>query len=244
MKYLLYIASFLLCVGTTTAQLNTMRFGISARPILPIDAIDIGPETLSNDGLSVTLGPRTGFNFGMFIQKPITKLLALETGIYTLRRNYRSTFSHTEVDTSLTVDFALVGYEIPVHIMMYVQLGGKMYMSGSTGLSFDMFPSDVFNSAHAGLDTTSLGFNVSTQVEAWMQIGLSANYGFEYRSDQGAGFYLGASLHRPFTAIGRTRSKLEISGVGTTVEHVLNGAYLSMDMRFTFPEAERSRRRP
>lgn len=240
--YLLFFLCF--CSLLTQAQLDAMRFGISARPILAIDAIGMGPETLTNDGLTVTLAPKPGFNFGMFMQQPLTKLLALETGIYTLRRNYNSSFTHTTLDTALTVNYALVGYEIPVHIMMYVQLSKRTFMSGSAGVSFDMFPSDVFGNAHAGIDTTGVEFRVSTAVNNWVQMGLSANYGFEVRTGDGSGIYLGASLHRPFTAIGRTRSKLEIQGVGTTVEHVVSGAYLTIDMRFIFPEGERARRRP
>ena len=191
--------------------------------------LDTQGETLSNDGLTVTLDPMVGYNFGMFIQQRLTPLLAVETGIYTVRRNYRSSYVHAPTDTLQDATFALVGYEIPVQGLMYVQLGEQLFMNASGGFSIDMYPSDVFTNNSLGKDTLSIVYNVATQRRRWVQLGLVA-------------WYMGASYHRPFDSIGETRSKLEVNGVGTTVSHQLNGSYLTVDVRYVFADYSRSRR--
>ncbi|MGC6532672.1 MAG: hypothetical protein ACON34_06680 [Flavobacteriales bacterium] len=241
MKHLL-TAIALVSTLLSTAQNDDLRFGISVRPILPLGLLDTEGETLSNDGLTVTLDPMVGYNFGMFIQQRLTPLLAVETGIYTVRRNYRSSYVHAPTDTLQDATFALVGYEIPVQGLMYVQLGEQLFMNASGGFSIDMYPSDVFTNNSLGKDTLSIVYNVATQRRRWVQLGLVANYGFEWRTPKKGAWYMGASYHRPFDSIGETRSKLEVNGVGTTVSHQLNGSYLTVDVRYVFADNSRTRR--
>lgn len=222
-------------------QSDAMRFGISVRPIIPFELLDTGSETLTVDALEVEMNPRTGFNFGMFVQQPLGNNLAVESGIFAVRRNYRNTFVQSELDTTANVRFAFVGYEIPIQALFYVQLGKRLWMNGSGGISLDMYPSDVFTSTGLGVDTAGVSYTVSTARQHWAQFALVANYGFEFRAPKGIG-YLGVSYHRPFNQIGTTRSKLEIDGVGTTVEHAVRGSYLTLDVRFIFPEAPKRRR--
>lgn len=232
---------FLLCSAFLFGQ-DGLRFGISARPILPLDWLDTGPETLSENNLTVTMSPRLGFNFGMFLQQPLSRQIALETGINLVRRNFKSSFVEEASDTSSSVNFAFIGYEIPVQALLFVQLGEDVWMNGSAGFSFDMYPSETFVNTSFFRDTASYEYKVSTLRYNWLKIALVANYGFEYRTKESGSFYLGASYHRPFTAFGRTRSRLEIDGSGTTVEHEMNGSYLTLDLRYIFAENTQRRR--
>lgn len=241
MRNVLTLTVFCLLSGWMIGQ-NDLRFGISARPILPFDWLDTGPETRSEESLTVTMAPRAGFNFGMFIQQPITRQIAFETGINLVRRNFRSTFEEQATDTSSFVNFAFVGYEIPVQALLFVQLGEDVWMNGSAGFSFDMYPSETTTNIFFQRDTVAYDYRVSSLRFNWLQISMVANYGFEYRTPKSGAIYLGATYHRPFQAIARTRSKLEIATVGTTVEHQLNGSYLTLDFRYIFPDNTKRRR--
>lgn len=239
----LFLTTCALLIATlASAQNEDLRFGISLRPILPLELLDTGPISGTQASLSNTLTPRTGFNFGMFLQQRVTGSIAFETGIFMVRRNFRSVYTEPVYGTSQQLDFAFIGYEIPLQALMYVQLGEQVWMNGSAGFSLDMYPSSVSSLTSQGIDTLSFVYTVSTKRQNWVQLGLAINYGFEWRTPKNGAWYMGASYHRPFSQLGETRAELEINNVGTTVSHAVNGSYLTADLRYVFADNDRRRR--
>ena len=153
-----------------------------------------------------------------------------------MRRNFHINYVYARVPKAQEVSFRFIGYELPFQGLLYVRLGQRWWMNASAGISLDMYPSNVLSQITVSSDTTFYIFAQKTYRTRWIQVAALANYGFEYRSRKDGYFYVGASYHRPFQPIGYTRA-----GVESKVENVIGGfdligTYLTLDLRYFFPE--------
>jgi len=233
--HLVLVVFFLITSSVVTkplfAQLGEeklMTFGLQLKPIFPSDYFNASGEFFEQNGVEYTLSQRPGYAFGMVIRKNFTRLFSVETGINYVRRNY--SFSVNDLDTAIAINdqFRIIGYEIPTLGLVYIRLGKRLYMNAAFGASFDLFPSDVSNSGEFYLHLS--------RRNSWLQMALLANLGFEYRTKNSGIFYIGSSLHRPFTDSYRTlfryTSDTKIDERFTS----LNGNYLTLDLRYFFHE--------
>lgn len=222
----LLLLFLLLCKGSM-AQENTTTVGIQYKPIFPLNFIGTGTETSTNNGVGFELGLKSGFCGGMVIRHGFTDLLGLEGGINYVKRKYKLAIT----DSSFTgkSSFQAIGYEIPLSMLVFIQLGEYLYMNASLGTSFDMFASSV--------QSTDTYFKNVVFRNRVIQSAVLANIGWEWRTEKSGYIYLGASYHRPFGFIYLADTEYIVNRtVKAETETKLLGNYLTLDLRYFFHE--------
>jgi len=230
-KYLvLTLASLLmaaLAVGQTARE-ERLVFGLQLKPIVPSELFQTGPETFIDGNNTYVNKQRPGYAFGMFMRKSFTKRVALETGINYVVRRWRTSIDLPDESFQDSIDFRIIGYEIPLQGLLFVRLGERIYMNNAFGFSFNMFPSNVASG-------DQLWGQISAR-NSWLQLGLLANHGYEFRTENSGTFYLGGTIHRPFSDMYRMR--VTYASDSSYEENIsrLNGTYVTVDFRYAFHE--------
>lgn len=207
----------------SSAQVNTITAGFQFKPIFPVSYFNTGPQTETLHDTTVTWKLNSGFCAGMMIRRGFSDRISLETGINYVKRNY--TIEIKDQSFSGTSNYSIIGYEIPVSVLIFVPLAEKFFMDVSMGASLDMYPSSV---------ATEAGYykHVSDRRNVFSP-GILANLGYEYRTEKAGIFYLGASYHRPFKYIYQSYVQYKNARVVSTE---LSGNYLTFDIRYFFHE--------
>lgn len=237
MKYILTIVTCLTVTfgfaqrkASDYEQLLTVGFQL--RPVVASRFLDAGEQTATDRIFTTIIKPKLGYTFGMVMRRGFTSKLSLETGINYIRRNYHITAIDDSLGKRDETDFGMVSYEIPVQGLVYVRLGERFYMNNALGVSINWFASDV---ATVGIDNR---FNQRSFLNRIIfNPALLTNIGFEYRTEKAGFFYLGASLHRPFIPIAKTRAQYDLTSVKYENWVDLTGAFLTVDLRYFFHEA-------
>ncbi|MDZ4823772.1 MAG: outer membrane beta-barrel protein [Flavobacteriales bacterium] len=219
-----------------SSQENVTTLGIQFRPMVASQYFGSGDETFEGDSLTVELDPRYGHNFGLVIRRGITRMWSFETGISVVQRNYKLRMSHVTFTTPQEIRFRFIGYEIPLQGLIYVQLGTRWWMNASGGISLDIYPSNVESSTDARQDSIVYDYYQKTWRTSWLQVGLLANYGFEFRTKKSGYFYMGTSYHRPFSDIALVQTVFKRDNVPSRLDFALSGNYLTLDLRYFFHE--------
>jgi len=236
MKFILYIFIFLVCLPNLFSQEKVTTFGIQLKPIVPVEFFNAGKQEKTTNNIQYINEPKFGMSFGMVIRRGLTKNLSLETGLNFLRRNYDLTINDPDSSYQSISDFSIVNYEIPLLLLVYVQLGRNTFMNVAGGASIDVYPSDLFVG----------GENFSNTIikRGWIQPSMLANLGWEYRTEKSGYVYLGVSLHRPFNNIFTEFIDYERSSGGSVEGESfdLTGSYFTIDLRYFFHEEEQEKR--
>ncbi|MDG1477730.1 MAG: outer membrane beta-barrel protein [Vicingaceae bacterium] len=236
MKFILYIFIFLVCLPNLFSQEKVTTFGIQLKPIVPVEFFNAGKQEKTTNNIQYINEPKFGMSFGMVIRRGLTKNLSLETGLNFLRRNYDLTINDPDSSYQSISDFSIVNYEIPLLLLVYVQLGRNTFMNVAGGASIDVYPSDLFVG----------GENFSNTIikRGWIQPSMLANLGWEYRTEKSGYVYLGVSLHRPFNNIFTEFIDYERSAGGSVEGESfdLTGSYFTIDLRYFFHEEEQEKR--
>ncbi len=216
-------------------QAKTTSFGFVVKPIFPSSFFRTGPQTQTVDSANVTfrLAQISGFSAGAVVRKGITNNLSLETGIQYVKRVY----SLKITDTTFTESsyHKIIGYEVPLQVLVFVQLSRQIWMNASLGTSVDIFPSDINTRSayfkHLALRKSNLSvFNA----------GLIANIGWEFRTEKDGIIYLGSSYHRSFKDIYISKVEYYRNGksgnqpITAKTDFNLKGDYLTLDLRYYF----------
>lgn len=235
MSKLLFFLFILNGLSLCTAQEGIWKFGLQFRPGLPVNFINAGDDVSTVDNVNYTNTQRFGRVVGALMRYNITNSISFETGILYNQRNYSITLDSLENSFESTVNYRIVGYEIPLTAMVFVQLDRELFMSATLGGSLNFFPSDVSSSdVETELIHETVRYN-------WIQSAVVANLGFEYRSRGIGTFYAGGSFHLPFSPI--FLSKIGFARNPLTQHSIdIQGAYLTLDFRFYFPEMKKSKR--
>ena len=224
MKYLFLIILLLFLSLNIKSQENIITVGFQYKPIFSNHFFNKGVETISPNNVIFSIQPSYGFCAGMSIRRGLTKLISFETGINYVKRKYK--LSITNAGFKGESEFSIVGYEIPLLGLVFIRLGEKVFMDVGMGVSLDLFPTDIF--------TYSNYFKHSSVRNNWIQAGVLANIGFEFRTTNYGYFYLGASYHQPFSDIYKTRVKYEGAMVNDIIDTKLLGNYFTLDFRYFF----------
>ncbi len=226
------------------AQERVTTFGLQVKPIIPSNLFNAGSEELSQNGIDYTVDQRIGHSIGGVIRFGITNWFSLESGISYVKRNYSLMLAHEELGYNDTARYGIVGYEIPISGLVFVRLSDEIYMNTSFGLALDMFPSEVGSEGNGDFFQRSFrrGFGQNNSFLNWAKLGLIANIGFEYRTEESGYFYIGASYHRPFTPIYDTQFNY-IYGQNLDEGSIpITGNYLTIDLRYFFHEEPREKK--
>lgn len=196
--------------------------------MIPLDFFD-PVTTVGEAPLSGELELTGGFAFGMLVRTGLTRSISLETGINQIQRRFDFRIRNDTAGYTGGEALRWVGYEIPVVALVYVRLGERTWMNNAIGMSLDMYPSDATRDI---IDGRGYLFRSN-----WAQAGVVGNLGFEYRTQKSGYFYLGATFHRPFGAMAVAElSWFDASAYPHPVRADLNGAYLTVDLRYFFHE--------
>ena len=236
MKFTLYILLSFLFLPSFFSQEKVTTFGIQLKPIVPVEFFNAGTQTKTVNNIEYINQPKFGMSFGMVIRKGLTKNLSIETGLNFLKRNYGLMINDVDASFESIYDFSIVNYEIPVLLLAYVELGRNTFMNVAGGASLDLYPTPLF--------VQDESFTNAVNRAHWLQPSLLANIGWEYRSDKSGYFYVGASLHRPFTNI--FTEYVTYKGVdGNRLEEEtfeLSVSYFTIDLRYFFHEDKQPKR--
>lgn len=206
------------------------KFGVQFKPIIPINYFGAGPQNITDTLIDMTISSKMGYNIGMIVRKDFTNLLSLETGINYTRRNYQIETYEAKRDTSDYSDFGFVAYQIPIQGLVYIRLSDNIYMNTSGGLAIDFYPSHVQSHGQNYLIE-----NLSYK-RYWMHFSVLANIGFEYRTEEKGGFYLGASFVNPIKNILRTKVNYYYGNTQKKQYEIQQpGTYITVDLRYFFP---------
>ena len=205
-------------------------FGIQVRGIVPVSFLNAGEQVDRNDSITFTVSGASGFSVGGMIRHNFSKMFTIETGIHLVSRKYSMNFKHNIQDIDDNSSVNLISYEIPVQWLLYIRLGEQFYMNALFGLSFDFYPSDV------GKERNNYVYKIIRK--SWVNLALVASIGFEYRTKKSGYFYLGGSLHYPFSDIGVVRVSYvpDSNDLNNFVnlQTPLSGTYFSVDVRYFF----------
>lgn len=209
------------------------KFGVHYMPIFPLGFVNTNEQNANDgsNGARINIKTVGGYNFGGNIRFGLSDLIGLETGINLVMRRYKLELTSPDYNTaSSTQKFR--GYELPINCLVFIKLGDNMFMNASGGLSFDFYPTGGV--ATYDRDTIEFGLLESN----WIQMGLNAGLGWEYRTLKSGTFYFGLYYHLPFDNI----ATLYVSDVPYTDEDdrlidppaELRGSYLTLDFRYYF----------
>lgn len=209
------------------AQEKTITYGLQFKPIVPSSVITEKSLLQLEQDIEFTLNNNFGYSFGMSIRRGFTNRFTLESGINYVSRNFDFSIFDNILDVTENQKFRIIGYEIPVMALVFIQLDDAVFMDAAFGASIDFFPSDVGT-------TTDLHYHIS-QRKAFFMPSLLANIGWEYRTYDKGFFYLGGSFHRPFTNIYFTGVRYERPTENIQTVFQTSGSYLTLDLRYYFP---------
>lgn len=230
MRHFLFII-FSLISFSFFGQKKGTSFGIQIKPIIPVDYFNAGPFSISDSIVEINVNPKLGFSFGMMIRQRFSKSFALEVGISSVKRNYGVTAKGLTNNREDNTSFSFVGYQIPIQGLVYIQLSEQIFMNTTAGIGVDMYPSSIFTKGK------NFFLNNLTTRQRWPNFSLLANLGFEYRTLEKGTFYIGGSFNRPFSPIALSSFSYIYEGnKATHLNSFLNGNYITLDLRFFFPE--------
>jgi hypothetical protein len=215
------------------SQERVTTFGIVAKPIFPSKYLRTGPVESTDNNVGFKISQLSGFSAGAVIRKGITRTLSIETGLSFVKRNFE--LQITDAAFKGTSDYKIIGYEVPLQALVFVQLSRDIWMNVALGPSIDIFPSDI--------RTTGSYFVQETRRKSARNIlnaGVIANMGWEWRTKKSGYFYLGASYHRSFSNIYTTSVAYIRNPQSTSADALnttpLNGDYFTFDLRYYFHE--------
>jgi hypothetical protein len=216
-----------------TGQKRVLTIGLQFRPIIPITFINSDPGTLEGNGFNYSITPKFGYSGGLNVRYGLTKRVSLETGLGFVQRNYGLRMQADSVVTDTS--FRIIGYELPVLALVFIPLAKRFYMNAAAGVQITAYPSNVQTG-----DTTFQSFSARTSI---INGGALFNLGWEYRTENVGYFYLGATYHLPFKYIYDIGVKLRQQATDQFALGKLNGSYLTLDVRYLFPEVPLPKRR-
>ena len=214
------------------AQKGQTTLGLQLKPMFASKFFETGPQRFISDSLDATLFQKLGWNTGVVIRKGINDMWSIESGISMVQRNFELKFYSQRYQIEDVLKYKMVGYEIPVQALIYVQLSPKWYINGSGGVALDFYPSNLYKTGSVLKDTLYVDAYAKTFRTRWAMLAATANLGFEYRTKDHGYFYMGASYHRPMGDIALTQLRVESKGAGNDLWMPIGGTYLTLDLRY------------
>lgn len=223
--YMTLLICFLFFNTPSFSQENVITAGFQFKPIFSSKLFNMETQRDESNNVNFAIKPTGGYCMGMIIRKGISNTVSIESGINYVKRNYN--LSIADSASERTTSFTIVGYEIPVTGMVFIQLSDYIYMDVSMGLSLDFYPTDI--------RTRRDYFDHYSARNSWFSPAVLANVGWEYRTEKSGYFYLGASFHRPFEDTYYSFVVYPDSRNPTSQGKMqLKGNYLTADLRYFF----------
>ena len=180
-------------------QSTRTSFGLQYKPIIPSEYFNSSHINESSKSYTFNLSPKYSNSFGMVLRHKINKTFSIESGLNYTQRNYKLIISKA-IDQNIDdlTYFGMRSYELPIQFLTYVRASEFWYLNVAFGISHNVLASDIFSYG----DKTDAYFQNTYRKNGGYRA-LLANIGMEYRTEKKGHYYVGASLHRPWSEISR-----------------------------------------
>ena len=199
MKNKLLIFFLIINYFTLPGQNNRTTFGIQYKPIMPAKYFNSSHIEKTSGDYTFNLNPKYSNSFGMLLRYKINKTFYLESALNYTQRNYILIIKNKNQNIDDFTNFSIRSYEIPIQLLTYVRASKFWYLNVAFGISHNVLASDILS---YGEKTN--GYFQNTYRKNGGYRALLANIGMEYRTAEKGHYYIGTSLHLPWTEIGRT----------------------------------------
>lgn len=237
---------FVLLLSPTYSQLGEKKelfpihFGLQTKVILPSDFLGPVKTSLLNEGFNSNLTQKIGFSYGALIRADYTKNITVECGINYIQRQFGAEMNYTDsvVNISDTNNLTFINYELPITGIVKIQLSKNIYSLVGLGPSFTFKPTNV---ALIDLPGGKHLFYHSGSVKKF-GVDLNAQAGFELRTKKSGYFYLGGGVKVPTAYLFNWGGKYGQQGSSESLIDFekVNGAFLSIDLRYYLPNIRNS----
>jgi len=211
-------------------------FGFQFKPLIPTGFVGDRPFDVTTEGFNTRISSKFGYSYGGVVRVGITKLMAIETGLNYIRRNYSLEYSVPDSNLVGSNNVGMVNYDIPVNLLVYIQLGQEIYMNASMGVSLNFYPSNVrtlINPSDQHL------FIFEGRRFAFFSNDINANIGFEYRTEKSGIFYFGMSGKLPIQPIYWIATEYRYDTKRTVGFDQIDGATISLDFKYFIPQTQK-----
>ena len=206
-------------------------FGFQVRPLLPTQFIGNPITTIQQPVFSTSLTQTYGYSIGGIVRAGFTKRLALETGIHYNIRKFDVDMSIPDSALYAKNDLTFITFEIPINLLVYIQMSKKVYASTALGVAMTFKPTDV------GILTLPGGSNTFTHTgfaQRKFVLDFDAHFGVEYRTEKKGFFYLGGAAKIPFSPLFDLIATYKYQGNKTTYYGVVDGSFLAIELKYFF----------
>jgi hypothetical protein len=218
------------------SQNSKTTFGIQYKPIIPAAYFNASDLSKSSASYNFNLKPKYSNSFGMVIRRQINKTFSVESGLNYTQRNFKLSITNSAINLSDFTAFGMRSYELPLQLLTYVRASENWYLNIAFGISYNRLASDIFS--YGEKEQGYYFQNTYRKSEGYSA--LLANVGMEYRTESKGYYYFGASLHRPWKAIGRIYpeydDKTNIFNEDKEFYFDMLGNFVTIDFRYFFAE--------
>ena len=231
MKSKLIFALFFLLAFGIKAQNNRTTFGLQYKPIVPAVYFNSTEVIKSSGSYEFNLKPKYSNSFGMVVRHKINATFSIESGLNYIQRNFSLAINNSDLNLNDFTDFGMRSYELPIQLLAYVQASEYWYVNVAFGISHNVLASDMFSYGEE-----SKNYFQNTYRKNGGHQALLANIGMEYRTEEKGQYYFGASLHRPWKAIGKVFPEHDDFNQDKEFSLDLLGNFVTLDFRYFFAE--------
>ena len=237
MKNRLTIILLIISFFTLKSQNNRTTFGLQYKPIIPAKYFNSANINTTSGNYTFSLSPKYSNSFGMLLRNKITKTFSIESGLNYTQRNYTLEINNNQNINDLT-NFGIRLYEVPIQVLTSVRASKFWHLNVAFGISHNVIASDV-----KSFGEKKDSYFQNTYRKSGGYRALLANIGVEYRSETKQHYYIGFSLHLPWTKIGRVYP--EYNDEENTFNNLsfnekffleIPGTFITIDVRYFFPE--------
>jgi hypothetical protein len=170
-----------------------------------------------------------GFGFGGIVRIKLTKIWNIETGLNYTRRRFDMRITDLQAPFDGATSLRVIGYEIPLKGLVYIQMGKQVFMNVALGGSLDFFASDVIAIEQI--------YRFKGFKNSWARGAVTGSVGLEFRTDKDGYFYLGGTYHQMIGDMMVSEVTYFRDGQNPVYGQrgVLDGTYFSVDFRYFFP---------
>ena len=221
-------------------ELFPIHFGVQTKIILPSDFLGPVKTSLSNEGFNSNLTQKIGYSYGAIVRADYTKNITVECGINYVQRQFRAEMNYSDsvVNINDTNNLTFINYELPITGIVKIQLSKNIYSLVGLGPSFTFKPTNV---ALIDLPGGKHLFYHSGSVKKF-GVDLNAQAGFELRTKKSGYFYIGGGVKVPTAYLFNWGGKYGQQGSSESLIDFekVNGAFLSIDLRYYLPNIRNS----
>ena len=227
----------MLCFFIFSAKSQNSRttFGLQYKPIIPTAYFNSSNIFESSGAYNFKMNPKYSNSFGMVIRHKINNTFSIESGLNYTQRNFKLSVKNSNINLNDFTTFGMRSYELPIQLLTYVRASEHWYLNVAFGISHNVLASDIFSYGEETEDYFQNTFRKNGGYRA-----LLANVGMEYRTEEKGHYYFGASLHRPWKAIGKIYPEIknDNSSFNDDQEFSLDmlGNFVTIDFRYFFAE--------